>query len=238
VPSDARASERRALLSAVRAAGATEVALLSEPVAAAVGAGTELGTGFAQLILDVGEGVTDASVVDQRGIIASAAIRIGCADLRAAVRRAFVATDGTPIDEHQAERLLRACGVAGGAPGDGRTRSTASAGELSVDAADVHAALRRETAAIAACVAALLRRLADEHACQVIESGIVLTGGGALLPGMCAVLEDATQVAVRVAHDPLHAVISGASLVLRQAVGAGLWTASGDERALGARSTI
>jgi rod shape-determining protein MreB len=218
VPSDARPVERHALMEAIAAAGAAEVALLCEPVAAAIGAGADIASGFAHMVVDVGEGVTDASVVDQRGIVASAAVRVGCADLRAAVRDALRRTQPMGADDHEAERVLRTRGLGSG------------------DASPaVREAIAPVTAAIGGCVAGLLRSLGDREACQVIDSGIVLTGGGALLPGMGELVEGATGVATRVADDPLNAVIRGASAVLREAARTGLWAVHGD-RPLGMTS--
>jgi len=218
VPSDACERERRALKAAVTAAGAADVSLLPETMAAAVGVGAELGSDFAQMLVDVGEGVTDAIVVDRRGMVASAAVRVGCAQLRQDVRAA-IARQFRWIDEDEAERVLRVFGVrASSAPS-----IAPRIGMAKVDVAALRAALARSTDAIAACVSGLLRSLGDREACQVIESGIVVTGGGALLPGMRALIEDATQVATRIADDPLRAVIRGASAVLEEAARANRW---------------
>lgn len=135
VPSDAVEDERQALMAAVVTAGATEVALLCEPVAAAIGAGSDLGSGFAHMVVDVGEGVTDASVVDERGVVASAAVRVGCGALRASVREALRRARRPRTDDAEAERVLRTAGVGVDA--------------TSPDAAGVRAALAPVTAAIA-----------------------------------------------------------------------------------------
>ncbi|MCW5889307.1 MAG: rod shape-determining protein [bacterium] len=224
MPSDACSAERQALRAAVASAGAADVTLLAEPVAAAIGAGADLASGFAQMVVDVGEGVTDASVVDQRGLVASAAVRVGCATLRAG---GAPARGRARVDAARPSASLRTHGVGGDAVGVAARRD----GATGVDAGAVHAALAASTAAIAACVAGLLRGLDDRAACQVIDGGIVLTGGGALLPGLRAVIEDATQVATRVADDPLNAVIRGASAVLREAARVGAWPMSDDVRA-------
>jgi rod shape-determining protein MreB len=225
VPSDATPSERDAVVATVHAAGAAEVALLEEPVAAAIGAGAELGAGGAHLVVDVGEGVTDASVVDRDGTIASAAIRTGCADLRAGVRTAVARACGAVIDDAEAERLLRTAGVARGdaAPGGPIVVRTVDAGTAVLPPEQIHAGVATVTDAIAARLRHLFLGLDDHVACEVIDSGVVCTGGGALLPGMAEVVERATTLPVRVADDPLRAVIRGASAVLVHSARTGLW---------------
>ncbi len=218
VPSDARASERQALENAVAAAGAADVTLLTEPVAAAIGVGAELGGEFVQMLVDVGEGVTDAVVIDRHGIVASAAVRAGCAQLRRDVRTAL-ARRNLRADEEKAERILRLYGVTPERPSAG----VPSIGAANVDVEALQVELAPSTAAIATCVGRLFRGLGDREVRQVMECGVVLTGGGALLPGMRALVEDATQVTTRVADDPMHAVIRGASAVLTEAARTGRW---------------
>lgn len=174
VPSDADADERAAAVSALRASGAAEVALVPEPLAAAVGAGLDVAAVYGALVVDVGEGVTDAALVGDGRVLASAAIRIGCADLRAA-------------------------------RGDG-VIATRDAARTGTPTATLDAALD------AAC--ALVRDLPAGRACEVIESGITMTGGGAAVPGLAARLAERTGIAVRVAPRPSACVVAGIAAML------------------------
>ena len=183
VPSDADADERAAAAEALRASGASAVALIPEPLAAAVGAGLDVGAVYGSLVVDVGEGVTDAALLADGRVVASAAVRIGCADLRAAL------ADG---------------GIAR------RDPARAEAG-----AACVEAALD------AAC--ALVRDLPALRACEVIESGITMTGGGAAVSGLAARLAERTGIVVRVAPRPSTCVVHGIAAMLPAADALGLW---------------
>lgn len=191
VPSDADAIERGAVVDCVRRAGASAVRLVPEPLAAAVGAGVDVGAPFATLVLDLGEGVTDAAVVADGAIVASHARRGGCAELRAGGVADGIAT--TPED---AEIRLRREGIACIGP---RT-------DAQLDVAT-----------------ALLAAIPSRLACEVLENGIVLTGGGALFPGVAERLGSRTGLTIRRADDPLAAVVRGAAAMLPIAERSDLW---------------
>lgn len=166
VPTDARDGERESLCRALRAAGAAEVELVPEPRAAALGAGVDLSCPYAQMIVDVGEGVTDCAILRAGRILAARALRIGCADLREQIRQGVSPRHGNGADPAAAEKIL-------------------------------------------ATVADFLRGVPHEPGCEIIESGILLTGGGALLPGMAQRLAEATSIPVRTPPNPIDAVILG-----------------------------
>lgn len=191
VPTDADATERAAVVECVRRAGARAVRLVPEPLAAAVGAGVDVGSPYATLVLDLGEGVTDAAVVADGAIVASHARRGGCAELRAGGVADGIAT--TPED---AETRLRHGGIA-------------------CIGARIDAQLDVATALLAAVPSRL--------ACEVLENGIVLTGGGALFPGVEERLRSRTGLTVRRADDPLAAVVRGAAAMLPIAERSDLW---------------
>lgn len=109
VPSDATAAERNALAAAASHAGAIVGAFVPEPLAAAVGAGVDLQSARPTVVVDLGEGVSDVAMIQSSNIIASAALRKGCADLRRALRDWFDLGHGVPVDDATAESLVRAC---------------------------------------------------------------------------------------------------------------------------------
>jgi rod shape-determining protein MreB len=215
VPSDATAAERAALVEAVLRAGARCVAVAPEPLAAAFGAGIDLTASRVALLVDVGEGVTDCALLRDTEVVASDALRVGVADLRAAVRDAVEACANVRVSLVEAERLLREIGVGPaaqpakvrfvGSPqhGAGPVRASLAAEEL-LDALDPVADQ------IAACVGRFVASLPHELADDVRSGGICLTGGGALLAGMVERLVGETAMGVWRAPDPLRAVIDGA----------------------------
>lgn len=198
VPSDATAAERQALVTSVLAAGAASARLVPAPLAAALGAGVDVSLPYAQMIVDVGEGVTDCAVVRSGEIVLSRTARVGCGVLREAVRD-HLRSRGTPVTVGEAQALLAAAGVASGTNGGVRRLAEA----------EIHAALGAPLGEILGAAAALLHDAGDGVGCEVIESGIVLTGGGALLPGMRESLAARTSIHVVTPSRPLDAVVLG-----------------------------
>lgn len=220
-PTDASADERAALIGAMRSAGASKVVVVPEPLAAAVGSGVDVAAGVARMLVDIGEGVTDCAVIRAGQVLAAAAARTACSDLHQAVAALAASRYGVSLSPAQAERITRQVGVAevtedllivlpGGA-------------ELYLAAQDLAAALAPITSRMLFVVDALLRDLPAALGVEVIETGIHLTGGGALLPGMAASIEARTGLSVTVAADPLHAVILGAQTMLPTISAVGLW---------------
>lgn len=185
VPGDATADETQALRQATRAAGARDVAIISEPLAAAIGAGLDIASPYAQMLVDLGDGVTDIAVIRCSEVVQSESLRLGCCDLRSVVM-----DEG--VDEEQAERLMRERFE--------RDRLTP----------DMLVVARR----IALFVDDFVRDLPDSLAVEVVESGICATGGGAHLTGLIELIRDQSGMSVNIADDPLHAVIRGASRIL------------------------
>lgn len=185
VPSDATEDEMRALRQAARAAGARDVAIVSEPLAAAIGAGLDIASPYAQMLVDLGDGVTDIAVIRSSEVLQSESLRLGCCDLRGSVM-----DEG--LDESQAEFLMR------------------KRFELDRLTPDMLLVARR----IATFVDDFFRDLPDALAVEVVESGICATGGGACLSGLVQLIREQSGMSISVARDPLHAVIRGASRIL------------------------
>lgn len=194
VPTDADRDERQALKEIVRRAGAAAVALALEPLAAAIGAGLDLGLPYAQLVVDIGHGVTDCIVVRSGQIIESRARRVGCGDLE----EALVRHDGH-LSPETARKMLVEEGLA------------------------VAGALAPVTESILGFVESFVREVPHDVGAELVESGIDLTGGGALLPGLAGALARRTGLRVRRFPDPLSAVVQGGRRMIRSVAEQGGW---------------
>ena len=234
-PSDATQKERAALIGSVLRAGASAVKVIPEPLAAAVGARLDISLPYAQMLIDIGDGVTDIAVIRSGVLIRTAAVRLGCGDLYPAVRRIVASRFRVVLFSSEAERLTREIGSVDGSFAARDTLSALGIDRINgrvtsvcVSSEDVSGAIRPVINVIKDTVGSTFRRLSPDIAAEVIESGILLTGGGACLPGMRELIAEETLVEVKVAADPLYAVINGASQVLAVGEITKLWNK--DER--------
>lgn len=218
VPSDANAEEIEALREALRKAGAVRVTVVPEPLAAALGADLDLASPYAQMLVDMGEGVTDVAVVRSGLVEETLAVRVGCSGLRAAVMDRIARLLGVVPSDAAVEELVRRAqpdGVQGEAASVELALEPAHAGSragtASVERAVIAAAMEPVVETIVEVVREVWRRLPAEASCEVIENGLWLTGGGACLPMLVERISRATGLQAHVAADPLHAVIRGAS---------------------------
>lgn len=213
-PTDARSSERQALETALKAAGAGAVEIVPEPQAAAVGAGLDLSSPYAQMLVDVGEGVTDCAILREGRILASHACRVGCGNLRTSVQERIRQCWDLSLSPAEAERLVAAAGVGTAAPASATPIRIGRDGHgcraaLTIRTATVQSLLEPTVETILAAAITLLRRIPHALGCEIIESGIVLTGGGALLPGLRERLAAATSIHVTSPGNPLDTVVIG-----------------------------
>jgi rod shape-determining protein MreB len=227
VPTDVTPSERAALVRSLRQAGAAAIAVTPEPLAAAIGAGLDVSAPHAQLVIDIGHGITDCAVIRAGQVVATRAVRRACADLYDAVRAAVWARYQLRLLPREAERLVANVNLAAGAaPGRLEALARCELGYLrrvAIPTSEVAEVLEPALAAMLAAPRALLRDLPAELGAEIIERGILLSGGGALWRGMSARLAAETGIAVRCARDPLHAVIRGARAILPTVVEHHLW---------------
>jgi rod shape-determining protein MreB len=227
-PTDACDDERAAIVEAASRAGAGTVKIVPEPLAAAIGAGLDVASPYAQMLVDMGDGVTDIAVICSGSVIASSAIRTACSDLHTAVRRAVVDSHRTLLYPDEVERLTRTVGVARGARATthaayGADCKTGREARVLVNSRDVADALDPMVNKIVMAVRDAVAELPTTTSCEVIESGVCLTGGGARLPGMAERLAAGTSLEVAPAADPLRAVIDGARQMLAIGRMTGLW---------------
>lgn len=220
-PGCATPRERAVLVRAVTAAGVRVVALVPETLAAAIGGGVDVGADWSQMVVDVGHGVTDAGVIRAGRLVAVAAPGPGCRDVQRAVATTVARRADAPFSQDAAEALCRELARLRRDPSATLATCVPRPTPRAVDAprasAVAEAALAAADAAtgrIAAHVAHFVRRLPPQIGCEVIESGILLSGGGSLLDGLAASVAEATGIRVHLAPRPLPAVLDGAREVL------------------------
>jgi rod shape-determining protein MreB len=222
LPTGARQSERDALVEATRRCGVSVLAVAPEPLAAALGGGLSVDSAYAQMLVDIGGGVTDIAVIRSGRIIHSKAIRTACGDLQAAIINEVAEGHGVQLPPREAERLVREAGA--------RPESTAACCHIArgigaggksaivrLDHAELRGILDPVFDTIVRGIFDFLRDLPPAAAAEVIEDCIWLTGGGACLRGMAERVAEVTTLEVRLVRDPMHAVINGAARMLSAA---------------------
>lgn len=199
-PSDARKEERQLLIDSIMKAGAASTSVIPEPLAAAIGSGIDVSSQYAQMVIDIGEGVTDCAVIRSSKIRATCAIRVGCGQMRRAIVLAAQESECTDVSGLYADTLLRTCGL---------TRSVDHAGSVMTAVA-----LQPVLEEITETIDSFLRDMPHDVGCEIIESGICLTGGGALIPGVREYLEQRTGIGITIASNPRASVVEGARAIV------------------------
>ena len=220
IPSGATSVERRAALDAARSAGAREALPIEEPMAAAIGAGLPIASPGGNMVVDVGGGTTDIAVISLGGIVVSDSLRIGGNHLDEAIVRHIKRVANLDIGEPTAERIKMAIGSAYGLEEEletevrGRDIISGLPKTVSVSSYDIRHAITEGVTQIVGRVKTILEQTPPELAADIIERGITLTGGGALLRGLDLLLELETGIPVSVADDPISSVAIGTGKVL------------------------
>ncbi len=222
-PTDVSPLERNSVQECILKAGASSVIVIPEPLAAAVGSGIDIGCKYAKFLVDFGDGVTDCAVIRGGQIVASLAERVGCGDLRETTHRFLQCSAGLEIADVEAERVLRVVGVRTGGEVLCRARVSGGVVEFQILIEALHAKLLPVIERMLTPIKDLLRELPPSVAVEIIEEGIVLTGGGALLPGLCEMVAAENGIDTRLVADPLGAVIHGAWTMLPFAATLNLW---------------
>jgi rod shape-determining protein MreB len=220
VPCGSTQVERRAIRESAAGAGAREVYLIEEPMAAAIGAGLPVDEARGSMVLDIGGGTSEVAVISLNGIVYSASVRIGGDrfddHIISYVRRNY----GTLIGETTAERIKQAIGTA--YPGaevteievKGRNLSEGIPRSFTLNSNEILEALQEPLSGIVGAVKTALEQTPPELGADVAERGIVLTGGGALLRELDHLLMEETGLPVLVAEDPLTCVARGGGRAL------------------------
>ncbi|MEO7787281.1 MAG: rod shape-determining protein, partial [Sphingomicrobium sp.] len=222
VPSGSTQVERRAIRDAASNAGASKVWLLTEPMAAAIGAGIEVLHPRGSLVVDIGGGTTEVGVISLHGLTYSNSVRVGGDKMDDAIAQAVRRNHGLMIGEATAEKLKKAYATARVPHGveprralvRGRDVARGVPREIEISQVELVEALREPVGQIIQAVRRALENTAPEIAADIIDDGITMTGGGSLLPEIDAVLADETGLPVRIAETPLVCVALGAGRAL------------------------
>ena len=226
VPSGSTKVERRAIRDAASNAGASQVWLIEEPMAAAIGAGMPVTEPIGSMVVDIGGGTTEVAVLSLRGLAYTTSVRVGGDKMDEAIASYVRRNHNLLIGDATAERIKKEVGTAR-MPADGKGTTIHIKGrdlvngvpkEISITQAQIAEALTEPVAAIVEGVRIALENTAPELAADIVDQGIVLTGGGALLQGIDEVLREETGLPVTVAEDPLTCVALGTGRALEDPV--------------------
>jgi rod shape-determining protein MreB len=220
VPCGSTQVERRAIRESAAGAGAREVYLIEEPMAAAIGAGMPVNEARGSMVLDIGGGTSEVAVISLNGIVYSSSVRIGGDRFDDAIINYVRRNYGTLIGEATAERIKHEIGSA--YPGKevreievkGRNLSQGIPRSFTLNSNEILEALQEPLAGIVGAVKTALEQTPPELGADVAERGIVLTGGGALLRDLDKLLMEETGLPVVVADDPLTCVARGGGRAL------------------------
>ncbi|MCM8731315.1 rod shape-determining protein [Hephaestia sp. GCM10023244] len=226
VPSGSTSVERRAIRDAAQNAGASQVFLIEEPMAAAIGADMPVTEPIGSMVVDIGGGTTEVAVLSLRGLAYTTSVRVGGDKMDEAIVSYVRRNHNLLIGEATAERIKQEVGVAK-APADGIGQTIHIKGrdlvngvpkEIQINQGQIAEALSEPVGTIVEGVRIALENTAPELAADIVDQGIVLTGGGALLQGIDEVLRDETGLPVTIAEDPLTCVALGTGRALEDPI--------------------
>ena len=224
VPSGSTAVERRAIQESAESAGARRVFLIEEPMAAAIGAGLPVTEPTGSMVVDIGGGTTEVAVLSLGGIVYSRSVRVGGDKMDEAIIGYIRRNHNLLVGEGSAERIKKEIGSAC-PPEDGDGRIMEIKGrdlmngvpkELVITERQIAESLAEPVGAIIEAVKVALEHTAPELAADIVDKGIVLTGGGALLGNLDFVLRHSTGLPVSIADDPLSCVALGTGRCLEE----------------------
>lgn len=212
--------ERRAVEEAAINAGAREVFLIEEPLAAAIGARLNIQDARGSMIVDIGGGTTEVAVISLGGIVSSRSVRVAGDELNQDIIEYARNEFNLMLGERTAEEIKINIGSAVdigeslAAPMRGRDLITGLPREITVDDEQIRQALSRSVQILVDAIRVTIEEAPPELVADILEQGIVLAGGGALLRGLDRLVADATETAVHIADDPLTCVARGTGVVL------------------------
>jgi rod shape-determining protein MreB len=222
VPSGSTAVERRAIQESALSAGARRVYLIEEPMAAAIGAGLPVSEPTGSMVVDIGGGTTEVAVLSLGGIVYSRSVRVGGDKMDEAIIAYIRRHQNLLIGEASSERIKKEIGSAA-PPTDGNGITLDIKGrdllngvpkEITITQRHISEAMAEPVGAIVEAVKVALEATPPELAADIVDKGIVLTGGGSLLAGLDQVLREDTGLPVSIADDPLSCVALGTGRVL------------------------
>ena len=222
VPFDSTAVERRAIQDAAEKCGAREVMLIEEPMAAAIGAGLPIGDPTGSIVVDIGGGTTEIAVISLGGIVHGKSLKVGGNAIDEIIIQYIKQKYNLLIGDITAERLKKEIGIAYLSADDdilsaqikGRDLLTGIPREITVSQEDIVNAIAEPVSYIIESVRVVLESAPPELSSDIVDRGIVLTGGGALLKNIDHVISESTGLPVFIAPDPLLCVAKGVGEVL------------------------
>ncbi len=220
VPSGITQVEKRAVRESAESAGAREVFLIEEPMAAAIGAGLPITEPKANMVVDIGGGTTEVAVISLAGIVYSKSVRVGGDKMDEAILQYIKRKYNLLTGITTAELIKTTIGSA--YPGEqvetidvkGRDLVTGIPKILTIDSDEVRQAISEQIETIVETVRIALEQTPPELAADIVDTGIVLAGGGALLKNLDVLLREETKVPIILAEDPLTAIVIGSGMAL------------------------
>ncbi|MDD3965771.1 MAG: rod shape-determining protein [Candidatus Neomarinimicrobiota bacterium] len=219
VPSGITEVEKRAVQESAERANASRVYLIEEPVAAAIGIGIDISKPIGSMIVDIGGGTTEIAVLALNGVVAKESIRVAGDEMNNAIVHYFRGKHNLLIGERTAEEIKKAVGSA--IPMDekiiavkGRNLLTGIPRTVEVDANDVSECLQKTIEMMIAAIKRTLEHTPPELSADIMDRGIILTGGGSLLNGLDERVRRETNLPVMIADEPLLSVAKGTGKVL------------------------
>ncbi|MBU4234428.1 MAG: rod shape-determining protein [Proteobacteria bacterium] len=220
VPSGITPVEKRAVRESAESAGAREVYLIEEPMAAAIGAGLPITEPIANMVVDIGGGTSEVAVISLAGIVYAKSVRMGGDKMDEAILQYVKRTYNLLIGERTSEIIKTTIGNA--YPGSevesmdvkGRDLVTGIPKIINVNSDEVRQAIQEQIDTIVAAVKAALEQTPPELAADIVDRGIYLTGGGALLKNLDTLLHQETGLPIKIADDPLSTVVMGSGKAL------------------------
>jgi rod shape-determining protein MreB len=222
VPAGTTSVEERAVRQSTMQAGAKEVHIMEEPMAAAIGAGLPVADPIGSMIVDIGGGTTDVAVISLGGVVTSQSIRVGGDKMDDAIVNFVKKQHNLLIGERTAEEIKKAIGTVYIHPDDtpktyninGRDLITGLPKQVEVADYEIHQAFKELMDSILDSIKNCLEKTPPELAGDIIQNGIVLAGGGSLVRGMDTLISERTGIPVIYAEDPLSSIVLGAGKAL------------------------
>jgi rod shape-determining protein MreB len=222
IPSGVTGVERRAVIEAATQAGAREVRLIDEPIAAAIGAGLPVAEATGNMIIDIGGGTTEVAVLSLQGTVISESVRVAGDELNEAIVQYMKKVHNLVIGERTAEEIKIQVGSAYPTPQDddvmmevrGLHLLSGLPRTVTIKGPEIRESMSEPLSVIVEAVKRTLERTPPELAADIIDRGIMLAGGGALMKGLDTLISHETGIVTHVAADPLCCVVLGTGRVL------------------------